>query len=407
MAVILVQTDTVAPCGTILACTSPADGLATVPQARQAEEDGSAGSGELSVTINKADIQAGVMFESPAVGQTTWQAGTYTVRLNVTTAVANLDLIEVHVCRVNSGCVSQETVGSSVGLAISMGTTGVKNVDVIGSEQSASATDRIYIVFIFQAVNHVNCTFGFTPDQNIDTPIEEAQEFVYSGDIPLIPIPDAPKGLMDMVYAGDILLSAMPSYTSILDRIYAGAIPLTMLPDAPVAPLLKSYVGDIPLSAMPDFPKAILEKSYAGAVALALVPNSTYGLYGADEFVYAGDIPLMALPSYVSILDRVYQGAIPLVLTPNSIYSLEEILQEFIYAGNIPLFILPGYSSMLEKAYEGDIAVLLAPSSICLLEEQVDVSLRAKRPGMIYTKKPSSFYSKNPRSATTKSMRKG
>lgn len=387
MAIILVQTDTVAPCGTILACTSPADGLANVPQARLAEQGGSAGSGELSVSINKADIQAGVMFESPAVGQTTWQAGTYTVRLNVTTAVANLSLIEIHVCRVNSSCVSQETVGSSVGLGISMGTTGVKNVDVIGSEQSASATDRIYIVFIFQAINHTSPTFGFTPDQNIDTPIEEAQEFVYSGDIPLSPIPDAPKGLMDMVYAG--------------------AISLAVLPDAPIAPLEKSYGGDIPLSAMPDFPKAILEKSYAGAVALALVPNSTYGLYGADEFVYAGDIPLTALPSYISIVDRVYQGAIPLVLTPNSIYSLEEILQEFVYGGNIPLFILPGYLSMLEKAYEGDIAVLLAPSSLCLLEEQVDVFLRAKRPGMIYTKKPSSFYSKNPRATTTKSMRKG
>lgn len=236
---------------------------------------------------------------------------------------------------------------------------------------------------------------------------DAATEFVYAGDVPLTVLPDEPKGMLSKSYAGDIPLSALPSYVSILDRIYAGDIPLAVLSDAPVAPLEKSYGGDIPLSAMPDFPKAILEKSYAGAVALALVPNSTYGLFGANEFVYAGDIPLTALPSYSSILDRVYQGAIPLVLTPNSIYSLVEILQEFVYGGDISLFILPGYSSMLEKTYEGDIPVLLTPSSLCLLEEQVDVFLRAKRPGMIYTRKPSSFYSKTPRSATTKSMRKG
>ena len=407
MALILVQTDTVAPCGTILACTSPLDGLAVTPQARLAEDGGDAGSGELSATIYKADTQAGVMFESPAVGQTTWQAGTYTVRLNVTTAVALLVLREVHVCRVNSSCVSQEIVGNNTGLSISMAITGVKTVDVEGVEQSASATDRIYIVLIFEATNHASLTFGFTPDQNIDTPIAEAQEFVYSGDIPLSPIPDTPKGLMDMVYAGDIPLSALPSYVSILDRVYAGDIPLAVLPDAPVAPLEKSYAGDIPLITLPDFSKAILEKSYAGAIALALVPNSVYGLFGANEFIYAGDIPLTALPSYSSILDRVYQGAIPLALMPNSISSLVEILQEFVYGGDIPLFILPGYSSMLEKAYEGDIPVLLTPSSLCLLEQQVGVSLRAKRPGMIYTKKPGSFYSKTPRSATTTSMRKG
>lgn len=407
MALILVQTDTVAPCGTILACTSPADGLATVPQARQAEEDGSVGSGELSVTINKADIQAGVMFESPGIGQTTWQSGTYTVRLNVTTAVANLNLIEVHICRVNSSCVSQEIVGSSVGLGISMGTIGVKNVDVIGSEQSANVTDRIYIVFIFHAVNHTNPIFGFTPDQNIDTSIEEAQEFIYAGDIPVIVLPDEPKALLSKSYLGDVPLSALPSYASILDRVYAGTIPLAVLSDAPVAPLEKSYGGEILLTMLPDFPKAILEKSYAGAIAFALVPNSTYGLFGANEFIYAGDIPLTALPSYVSVVDRVYQGAIPLALMPNSIYSLEEILQEFVYGGDIPLFVLSGYSSMLEKTYKGDVAVVLAPSSLCLLEEQVGVFLRAKRPGMIYTRKPSSFYSKTPRSATTKSMRKG
>jgi|GEM_PF-6839714 len=324
-----------------------------------------------------------------------------------------------------------------------------------------------------------------------DIPEATGDEFVYAGNIPLSAIPDTPKGLLSMVYGGNIPLSPMPSYTSILDRIYAGAMPLAVLPDAPKAPLEKSYAGavalalvpnsayglaiqyvyagdvaigilpsyasildriyngDIALVILPDSPIAPLSKSYAGDIGLALIPNSIYELIsGAGEFVYAGDIPLIALPSHALIMDRVYQGAVTLgilpdfpkafleksysgdlsmlvlpdfpkailekayagdisfILVPNSLYSLEEI-SEFLYAGNIPVSLLPYYSSMLEKAYEGDIAVLLTPSSLCLLEMQVDVSLRAKRPGMIYTKKPSSFYSKDPRFATTKFTRKG
>ena len=172
MAIILVQTDFFdTPCGAMLACTSPADGLAWQARTSQAEVGGTPGVNEFTVTINRADIQAGVMFESPAVGKTIWEAGTYTVRLNVTTAVANLLLTEVHVCRVNSSCVSQATVGSTTGLTISMGSLGVKSVEVTGAEQSAADTDKIYIVLIFANSAHADAIFGFTPDQNIDTPI--------------------------------------------------------------------------------------------------------------------------------------------------------------------------------------------------------------------------------------------
>lgn len=407
MALILTQTDTVAPCGTILACTSPADGLAVTPQARKAEDGGSAGSGELSVTINKGDIQAGVMFESPAVGQTTWQSGTYTVRINITTSVADLLLTEVHVCRVNSSCVNQATVGSTTGLSISIGSTGVKTVEVTGAQQSASGTDRIYIVLIFQQTSHANGVFGFTPDQDIDTPIEEATEFVYDGDIPMSLVPATPKGIMDIiyggaiplsalpdfpeaileksyagaiglallpdstyglfveyVYAGDIAMTILPSYASILDRVYAGAMALSALPSyTSIMEML--YSGDIPLSIIPDFPVAPLEKSYAGAIGLILTPNSLYEL-SANEFVYSGDIALVLLPSYTSLVDAVYAGAIPVSLTPGYSSILDRV-----YAGNLPLSALPSYISALEKFYNGAIVLVLTPESAYMLESPV------------------------------------
>lgn len=474
MALILTQTDIAAPCGTILACTSPASGLAIPPQARQAEEEGSPGSSELSVTIYKAGIQAGVMFESPAVGQVTWQSGTYTVRLNVTTAVADLLLTEVHVCRVNSSCVSQEIVGSTTGLTISMGTTGVKQVDVTGVEQSATDTDRIYVVLIFQQTSHASMTFGFVPDQNIDTPIAAVQEFVYGGDIPLGILPDEPKALLSKSYSGNIPMSVLPSYSSVGTMAYEGVVPLTVLPDAPIASLEKlyagavgfvlvpnstygltveyayagnvavailpsyasildrvyggdipmvvlpsstrildrAYAGDIPVIVLPDFPMAPLSKSYGGDIGLILLPDSVYSLSepAAGEFIYVGDIPLSALPSYVSTVDKVYQGAVVLnilpdfpiakleksysgnlpllvvpdfpkatlektydgdavlVLTPISLYSLEEALLEFEYGGNVLLSILSSHSLILDRIYEGDVGLASNPSSVYSLE---------------------------------------
>lgn len=346
MALILVQIDTVAPCGTILACASPADGLATAPQARQAEEGGSAGSGELSVTINKGDTQAGVMFESPAVGKTIWQAGTYTVRLNVTTAVADLNLVEVHVCRVNSSCVSQATVGSSVGLSISIGSIGVKTVEVEGAEQSAADTDRIYIVLVFKQTSHANAVFGFTPDQNIDTPITEVQEFVYSGDIPLAIVPDTPKAKLSKSYNGDIPLSALPGYSSILERAYGGDIGLSILPSYS-SMMEKAYAGDVQislipegqlilerlyrgmvaLSILPDFPKAALEKAYGGDVGLAMTVNSQYLLETLKEFIYSGNIPLSVLPGHSLVLDRIYGGDIGLTVIPCSGYELKALIE--------------------------------------------------------------------------------
>lgn len=301
-----------------------------------------------------------------------------------------------------------------------------------------------------------------------DIPEAAGDEFVYAGDVPLTVLPSTPKGLMSMVYGGDILMATMPSYTSILDKIYAGAVPLTVLPDAPKAPLEKSYAGilglalvpnstyglavqyvyggdlavgilpsyasildrvysgDIPLIALPGYssildriysgdialvvlpnaPVAPLSKSYGGDVGLALIPNSIYELIsGAGEFIYAGDIPLMALPSHALIMDRIYQGAVGLgilpdfpkafleksyfgnlpllvlpdfpkailekayegdinfILIPNSLYSLEEI-SEFLYAGDIPVSLLPDYSSALEKAYSGDINIAAILASL-------------------------------------------
>lgn len=172
---ILTQTDTNASDGALAACSGAA--LATGTQAKKATNGGSAGSSAVGLVIDTASTKAGLMFQSSALepNVTKWQAGTWVVRINVTTGSPNATttLEEVHVCRINSSGTSQETIGSATGLGINVdsGNEGVKTVNVTGSATTATQTDEIYIVCVFTKAGALNGAPQITPDQNIDTPI--------------------------------------------------------------------------------------------------------------------------------------------------------------------------------------------------------------------------------------------
>lgn len=283
-------------------------------------------------------------------------------------------------------------------------TTGFAEYNMTLSEaEAANITDYAALRVRATAVTTQKNQYQYVSWIRFECPDAAAQEFVYSGDVPLNAIPDTPKASLSKSYGGNIPLSALSGYSSILEMLYSGDVSLAILPDAPLAPMEKSYdgavgfalvpnsayelaveyvyAGDIPLVALPDFPKAALEKSYTGDIGLVLTPNSIYELIsGAGEFVYAGDIPLMALPSHALVMDRVYQGAvaldilpvfpkallekaydgvIALALTMNSAYLLGQPAMEFLYTGNIPISLLPDYLSALEKAYSGDVGAAL------------------------------------------------
>ena len=106
---------------------------------------------------------------APAAG-VSWDAGTWTVRMNVTTANMNIDLTEIHICRHNSACVTQESIGSATGLTIDCGTTGVKSQTVTGSAVTPVAGDVVIVVFVFTNAAMTIQSIGVTPDQNIDSP---------------------------------------------------------------------------------------------------------------------------------------------------------------------------------------------------------------------------------------------
>jgi hypothetical protein len=83
----------------------------------------------------------------------------------------NLTLSSVFICRVNSADVNQATIGSATGLGISLGTTGVKTVNVTGTAQTPNVGDYINIVMVYTNGAMTSQSFQFQPTQLIDTPL--------------------------------------------------------------------------------------------------------------------------------------------------------------------------------------------------------------------------------------------
>lgn len=99
-----------------------------------------------------------------------WDAGTWTIRINCTTSNMNMSISQIHICRIDSNCVNQASLGSATGLSISLGTTGVKTQTVSGSGATPGANDRILIVIVGSNSAMTTQSAEILKDQNIDSP---------------------------------------------------------------------------------------------------------------------------------------------------------------------------------------------------------------------------------------------
>lgn len=176
MAISYTQTDTTGDCsGTGAYCSGLSNSNGT---SRECTDGGTAGSTE--VTVNRtipaqaSDVACVMQFSLVVDGAVSWDSGTWTVRWNLTTANMFCTWDSVHICRVNSSCTSQESLGSSSGLGISLSSTGVKSTTVSGSAATPSAGDLVQIVFGFSSSSMNDQIIGWTPDQNIDSPFTDA-----------------------------------------------------------------------------------------------------------------------------------------------------------------------------------------------------------------------------------------
>jgi hypothetical protein len=180
VALIFTQTDNSSGCANGSYCTGrTSGGAATGRLATVGGTPGGAPAGAFfDVAGDAANLAENHMICDIPVG-TSGDAGTWTVRVNITTSNMNLTITEIHICRVNS-CLNQETIGSATGLSISLGSTGVKTQTVTGAAVTLAAGDDALVSFVLSNGSMTLQQANLTLDQNIDSPFTAVtQSLVY------------------------------------------------------------------------------------------------------------------------------------------------------------------------------------------------------------------------------------
>ena len=165
MTMTFTQTDTAQVCALNNYCSSVGG---TIEAGRQASVGGTAGSVEATFTTatSQADDNE-FSFECVVPAGSTWGAGDWTINVNFTTGNMNATWASCFICRVNSSCVNQATIGSATGLGLPT-SSGAQNTVISGAAQTPGAGDKVIITLGFSnADTMVARTVGITPSLTI------------------------------------------------------------------------------------------------------------------------------------------------------------------------------------------------------------------------------------------------
>jgi hypothetical protein len=177
VALAFTQTDSqVANCNTVAElggdCTGHTGGVSTSD--RQCLVGGTAGVNGVTDSVNTQSTGVAIFMGCVPAAGINWNAGTWTVRFNITSSNMFLTVIEIYICRQSSACTFVENLGSATGLSIGIGSTGVISQTVSTSAPSEVNTgDIVSICVVFQNTTMSDHSFTWLPNQNIDSPFTE------------------------------------------------------------------------------------------------------------------------------------------------------------------------------------------------------------------------------------------
>lgn len=209
--------------------TDSATGTCGTDSSRKiATDGGTAGSVEGTTAAVAASSTLQMLLVTCTIADgTLWNSGTVTTRLDVTTSDMDLTITQIDVLRRTSACASAETLGSATSLSISLGSTGVKSQDVtIAAASSPANGDKLLIVWrVTNANSMFSRTFGWTPDQNIDSPFTTASAALTGTITPTVTEADIVTGgnTLIITLTGDTWIAAgVGSFDLQRDEIIAG-----------------------------------------------------------------------------------------------------------------------------------------------------------------------------------------
>lgn len=162
------QTDGTSGCAGGGYCSSQSAGGTT--GRRDASNGGTTGSSEVSLTANANSTTEWLFNYALTVGaEVSWDGGDWSIPINHSSGNMNVTLEEVWVCRLNSGCTNQESLGNETGIGFATnGGTTTRTFTCSGA--SPSAGDVVQIICVYSNSFSMDVGIGITPDQTIQSP---------------------------------------------------------------------------------------------------------------------------------------------------------------------------------------------------------------------------------------------
>ena len=145
----------------------------TIEVGRVAEIGGSIGTTAANVTVGSAQSDDNeYSFECVLPTNAESSAENATVSLNFSLNSMNVTWASCWVCRVNSSCVNQETIGSNTSVAlITNAGSGLLSTQVFCSSVAFAAGDKAIITIgLTETGGHASASVGVTPDQTMALP---------------------------------------------------------------------------------------------------------------------------------------------------------------------------------------------------------------------------------------------
>lgn len=173
--VILVQEDTAPTCTAAQGCSGLTDTQGPIEEfAQSAGTAGVTENASGNFPNSSALIRRTAYFDCLTNTAWTTGAGTWTMRINHTTGDADVFLQEIWICRFNSACANQETIGSLTSINQATNVAQPVSHSVSGSAVTLASGDRVFIILGYDnTAAHGNHAIGITPNQNIDTPWDD------------------------------------------------------------------------------------------------------------------------------------------------------------------------------------------------------------------------------------------
>lgn len=144
-----------------------------------ASEGGSPGATSQTVQLSAGTTASPIAFVITPGSDTSWDSGTLTTRLNITSGNTDIRIVSIQVSRYNNSCTKSEDLGAWTTGSSGLSAGVVESSISLSAATNPSSTDSLVVLYTLESTAaHGNSSLGFTSNQLIDAPTSRAATVV-------------------------------------------------------------------------------------------------------------------------------------------------------------------------------------------------------------------------------------